>query len=742
MISYQKFSKNFLGNYRPFKLKRPKNFLKVKCLLEINLASLDTSIEQFILDLDHHKGKGFFINLIKKNNNFLIVAKVGSKNLEHIIDPNNPSLDVEVNLNFQKNIINMKVNNKVYENSFNEEIDLIFNEEINSMIGTWCSALSKGNERKSFQGKIIDTEIFTDEKDLPVFEHNYDKISKIKKINYGKKFNLIFYSKSELITNIFPNKEKIKNFINEFQFLKKRIDKIKSIQDTVEETKLFKNVIKIKHNIFRLNNTNIQNLKNNLETYLNDNYFIQAANELRLVLDSGYALNIENYFDEKTEFTFIKTDDYINRNIQNFDFLSKKIIGSTHKLEINNFITAYLIACIHFINRHKPNDETYKNLVNISNNVNSIGNHILVDMIGALSEIEALTKSNNDQKKIFNFLLHDLVFGGNYHKIYFEFKTCNLPFDGFELSPDERIHGCCPSHLQKPFGYINNIKSIEDIKKLKGFKEIKKSIVNKTYHFCKWTVCPQIRKLSMNFNQNKKPDYNPTDFRLSYDPTCNLWCPSCRSNKITVRGKEKGRIMKLTSESVLPLLKNAKKCMMNGYGDIFASRACREILANVNKIDYPELKFHFITNGVLFTEKFWKTRENLHQMVDSIRVSIDASSKKVYDVVRLGGKWDVLMENLKFISRLRKEKIIKNFSISFVVQYENVSEMNDFVIMGKNLGCDRVIFEKLMDWNSMKRDAFYKNAVHLKESDKHDEFLIQKNMLEKNFSREFVGYNF
>ena len=85
MISYQKFSKNFLGNYRPFKLKRPKNFLKFKCLLEINLASLDTSIEQFILDLDHHKGKGFFINLIKKDNNFLIVAKVGSKNLEHII---------------------------------------------------------------------------------------------------------------------------------------------------------------------------------------------------------------------------------------------------------------------------------------------------------------------------------------------------------------------------------------------------------------------------------------------------------------------------------------------------------------------------------------------------------------------------------------------------------------------------------------------------------------------------------
>ena len=27
--------------------------------------------------------------------------------------------------------------------------------------------LYQGNERKSFQGKIIDTEIFTDEKDLP-----------------------------------------------------------------------------------------------------------------------------------------------------------------------------------------------------------------------------------------------------------------------------------------------------------------------------------------------------------------------------------------------------------------------------------------------------------------------------------------------------------------------------------------------------------------------------------------------
>lgn len=129
--------------------------------------------------------------------------------------------------------------------------------------------------------------------------------------------------------------------------------------------------------------------------------------------------------------------------------------------------------------------------------------------------------------------------------------------------------------------------------------------------------------------------YKAKDLRLSYDKTCNLWCPTCRKKKLVVTGDERDKLIKLTDNVIIPLLKTGQSCMLNGYGDIFYSRVCRHILKNSNIDEFPNLKYKFITNAILLTPQEWDNFPGIHNMVESIRVSIDAATQETYEKVRL-----------------------------------------------------------------------------------------------------------
>jgi len=308
---------------------------------------------------------------------------------------------------------------------------------------------------------------------------------------------------------------------------------------------------------------------------------------------------------------------------------------------------------------------------------------------------------------------------------YFENTYCSKPFGDFEISPDGMVHVCCPSYLKQPIGNAFEIE-IDTLLSSNPLKMTHESMVEQDYRFCSWTECPAIREKLGSFEENLSEDmfeYNVKDVRLSYDPSCNLWCPSCRGEKCIVRGEQRDKVMDITFKTVIPLLKSAKSLVMNGYGDIFAARSCRAIMEELSSKNAPKLQYDFITNAVLFSEDNWNKYHNLHDMVNSIRVSIDASKKETYDKVRLGGDWEKLMTNLKFISRLRKNGVIKNFMISFVVQYENYLEVVDFAKFGIKLGCDQIIFENIMDWNVLERPDFLMQAVHYPDHLNHKKYI-------------------
>ena len=63
-----------------------------------------------------------------------------------------------------------------------------------------------------------------------------------------------------------------------------------------------------------------------------------------------------------------------------------------------------------------------------------------------------------------------------------------------------------------------------------------------------------------------------------------------------------------------------------------------------------------MTNGTLLNETNWnKINSNTRKLIKIIRISIDASSKKTYEYVREGSKWEHLLNNLEYIKQLKSE---------------------------------------------------------------------------------------
>ena len=308
---------------------------------------------------------------------------------------------------------------------------------------------------------------------------------------------------------------------------------------------------------------------------------------------------------------------------------------------------------------------------------------------------------------------------------YYRDRFCEKPFTDFEISPNGDVHICCPAYLPSPVGNARHDR-LDDILNSRRARRIRESILQGTFKYCDPARCKLIRsnvlpkrdavvdpELRDVMATGRTTVTHARDVRLSFDPTCNLSCPSCRTELIVAKGNQLDFVMRATDKIALPLLRQARSVLMNGYGDVFASRSCRRILGTVNRRDFPNLRLDFITNGVLFTEREWNKFPNIHDMVGSVRVSIDAATEETYRSVRRGGDFGKLQRNLEFLAGLRRTGVLDQFMLSFVYQSENMEEMIPFVEWGHALGCDFVVLEPLMDWKTYPNAEFVERAVHL-----------------------------
>ncbi len=109
-------------------------------------------------------------------------------------------------------------------------------------------------------------------------------------------------------------------------------------------------------------------------------------------------------------------------------------------------------------------------------------------------------------------------------------------------------------------------------------------------------------------------------------------------------------------------------------------------------------QYSLLTNGLMFKD-FHPRIPHIIENLTRLGVSIDGATKETYEKLRLGGKWDNINRNLECIAELKQQHNFK-FELHMVVQKDNWQEIQTMIELGKQLGTDKIYFNKIQDWNT------------------------------------------
>jgi molybdenum cofactor biosynthesis enzyme MoaA len=354
-------------------------------------------------------------------------------------------------------------------------------------------------------------------------------------------------------------------------------------------------------------------------------------------------------------------------------------------------------------------------------------------------------------------------------KIYMENKdilkkyVCKNPFNYIDIQGNGDFV-CCPSWCG------TNIREGDKMNwNSENAIDIRKSVLDGTYRHCDHVVCPSlselinkpgivpgnfvpIEKFKKYYNIEslddvKDIDTSPEEILFGFDRSCNLKCPSCRLNLVPndkIESPEHLKKLEILDYIETNFSHSAKKLLITGSGDPFYSKIYRDYLQNFDETKYPKLEeIQIITNGKMLNKKMWDSLK-AKKFIKAIEISIDAGSKDTYEnVTRLNGNWDVLIDNLKFISTI---KTLKYMIVSMVVSELNYQEMEMFYlkmveIFGESQFDLVINFRQHVYWGTGKytEDDVRKIQVFNPEHEKHELFI---NEVKKIHNKDYVSHNF
>jgi MoaA/NifB/PqqE/SkfB family radical SAM enzyme len=273
-----------------------------------------------------------------------------------------------------------------------------------------------------------------------------------------------------------------------------------------------------------------------------------------------------------------------------------------------------------------------------------------------------------------------------------------------------------------------------------------------SFKYCDKKQCPYLSKL-INQGVTSGPitlksnsphtsplitNKTPENLVMNFDRTCNYKCPSCRVDLIVESSKGIKRVERTIDDIDNHFSQHVKTLYITGSGDPFVSVGFRNYLRNFNPTKYPKLQsIHLHTNASMWNKEMWDSMPNIHKYVRTCEISIDAGTKDTYEnKTRLGGNWENLLSNLKFISTLPIGKI----KTSFVVQDSNYMEMEEFYnlmysIFGKKVN---VFFGKITNWGTFSESDFKTKQVW---DVNHPEHHLFKNELNKIWKNQNLFHN-
>ncbi len=298
---------------------------------------------------------------------------------------------------------------------------------------------------------------------------------------------------------------------------------------------------------------------------------------------------------------------------------------------------------------------------------------------------------------------------------------CTQPFNRIEIFANGNVFTCCPEYINNYS--IGNIYEtpFKDIWNGERAKSIRKKILQGDY-----TICNDICNLKNNNCTNEKyfsetVEEYPSEVSISSDCTCNVRCRICRDEyQHSTYNKED--LEEEINTIWIPIFKNAKILKFGISGEPFASLKEKMIIKKAQEV-YPDIKFHFHTNGILGNEKLLREL-NVYNKTEIMTVSLHSASRWTYNRVVVGGNWDKVLSNLKLYSQMKRDNLLHQFRMIFVVYSENYKDIPKFVKLAKKYNA-KAEFWALMknDFNEIGRN-FDKYSI-INENHKYHKNLIK-----------------
>jgi MoaA/NifB/PqqE/SkfB family radical SAM enzyme len=297
------------------------------------------------------------------------------------------------------------------------------------------------------------------------------------------------------------------------------------------------------------------------------------------------------------------------------------------------------------------------------------------------------------------------------------------------LSENGDVSLCCPGRMPEPVGNFNKY-SLAALWKGGAAQQAREGIYEGTFSHCgscRFAVqrmqpvkpVTELTTLELAYAQRHVPPM-PYVLNVSVDRSCQLSCPSCRTQQITASTAQDHIARKLMAKLLRdPDLKKIPYVQICGTGDPLFSKVSMDLIDALSDSRFGRMKITLLTNALLFSKAWNSWAATVRKRVCRVNVSVDAATPETYAVNRRGGKWGSLLPNLLHLGQLRAAGVLEHLRLKFVVQQNNWREMGTFVSLAESLSADNVFFMPLSNWGTYTTLDYNQRAVHRPEHPEH-----------------------
>lgn len=189
----------------------------------------------------------------------------------------------------------------------------------------------------------------------------------------------------------------------------------------------------------------------------------------------------------------------------------------------------------------------------------------------------------------------------------------------------------------------------------------------------------------------------PSHLYLTVTEACNLRCAHCiNDSPARTRDGTARELRPWLIERLREALAAARYVAFTHGGESLHSPMLRVVLealrqARAGRTDRCDV--HLLTNGMLLTGH--ATRELIGLGVTSLGVSIDGARPETHDAIRLGSRFEEVVENVRDAVRVRREETADlRIGVSVVIGETNVHELPEFGRLALELGIDWLKIEE------------------------------------------------